>query len=96
MQRLLVIPALALAFIPIIASLCTQDFRLIKVQNIVEAKDVTGPVVEGVEQRPELIREKTRSSGEETMVVGKPIQTEPAAWQPNVFSRSQKVSTRNS
>ena len=60
MQRLLIIPALALAFIPIIASLCTQDFRLIKVQNIVEAKDVTGAVVEGVEQRPELIREKTR------------------------------------
>jgi len=46
-QRLLLIPALVLAFVSIVASLCTQDFQLIRVQNIVEAKDVMGEVVEG-------------------------------------------------
>lgn len=59
MQRLLLVPALVLAFVPIVASLCTQDFQLIRVQNIVEAKDVTGEVVEGAaEQRSEPMREK--------------------------------------
>jgi hypothetical protein len=58
-QRLLLIPALVLAFVPIVASLCTQDFQLIRVQNIVEAKDVTGEVVEdAAKQRSEPMREK--------------------------------------
>lgn len=55
MQRDLLIPALVLAFIPVFASLFTKNFNLTKVQNMVEARDVTGEAVEGVEQHPELI-----------------------------------------
>lgn len=55
-QKDLLIPALVLAFVPIIASLLTHNFKLTKVQNVVEAIDLTGQVVDV--QHPELIREK--------------------------------------
>lgn len=55
-QKDLLIPALVLAFVPIVASLLTHNFKLTKVQNVVEAIDLTGQVVDV--QHPELIREK--------------------------------------
>lgn len=57
-QRDMLIPALVLAFVPVIASLFTRNFQLTRVQNMVEAKAVTGESVEGVKQHPELIKEK--------------------------------------
>ncbi|KAF8310981.1 drug:h+ antiporter [Clavulina sp. PMI_390] len=56
-QKDLIIPALVLAFVPFIASLFVQNFALTKVQNMVEAKAVTGEAVEGVERHEELIHE---------------------------------------
>lgn len=57
-QKDLLIPALVLAFVPIIASLLTHNFKLTTVQNVVEATDLTGNVVDPALQRRELIREK--------------------------------------
>ena len=45
----MLIPALVLAFIPVIAALFVNDFKLGKVQNAVEGKAVTGERVESGE-----------------------------------------------
>ncbi|KAF8342891.1 uncharacterized protein EI90DRAFT_3011337 [Cantharellus anzutake] len=53
-ERDLLIPALAPAFIPVAASLFVQDFKLNKIQNTVEARDVTDElaVTESAEEVP--------------------------------------------
>ncbi|KAF8308260.1 MFS general substrate transporter [Clavulina sp. PMI_390] len=57
-QKDLVVPALVLAIVPFLLSFFVQDFAFTKVQNMVEAKAVTGDVVEGVERRENLIHEE--------------------------------------